>query len=115
MNPFKVGDVVHHVKFGEGVVTKTPSNGDLFTNVKFPPIGQQDVQPVYLSFTPWPKANHERPIQDGWWLVTLEESSVPDWPMIRRKSGENMYDAHNVSTKPSTAYTFHKFLGDSWR
>lgn len=112
MNPFKVGDVVHHVKYGEGVVTRTPSDQDLFTNVQFPKAGRQDCQPVYLSFTPWPKANHERPIQDGWWVVTHVGQASP---MVGKKKGDIAVDVHGAYCGQADQYTFHKFLGDSWK
>lgn len=111
MNPFQVGDIVHHVKFGEGVVTRTPSNHDVYTGVRFPRVGQQDCQPIYLSYTPWPKANHERPIQDGWWVV----SSGSETPMLREKRGNVCFDSAGHQCNLATHYTFHKFLGDSWK
>lgn len=112
MNPFKGGDVVYCIRFGKCVV-KESRNGLCRVEIND---GQHSWKGwEELSFTPWPKANHERPIQDGWWVVALKEEVISDWPLIRRKSGEKMYDAHNVSAKSSTSYTFHKFLGDSWK
>lgn len=109
MNPFKVGDVVYAVRYGECVVKEMIGEAcKLQTDkMRYAWVGWEEI-----SFTPWPKANHERPIQDGWWIVTHVGQSSP---MVRKKKGDVAVDVHGEYCNQADQYTFHKFLGDSWK
>lgn len=60
-NPFKVGDKVYHVKFGEGVVSCTDKSEVPVYASYNNPYGQEWCSLAMVSFTPWPAPNHVRP------------------------------------------------------
>jgi hypothetical protein len=64
-HPFKVGDTVHHIFYGEGVVKELNCQNHVKDNernilVHFPSVGLRQYSARELSFSPWPKADHER-------------------------------------------------------
>jgi hypothetical protein len=109
MNPFKVGDTVYTVRYGKCVVKDNLASS---CKIETDKMNQAWVACDEISFTPWPKANHERPIQDGWWIVTHVNQS---YPMIRKKKGDITVDVDGDYCNQADQYTFHKFLGDSWK
>lgn len=68
-SPFKVGDTVYTPE-GEFTVKEVCSN-DYYIGKPTDHRGTRSrwTPKEYLSFTPWPKPNHERPTEKGWWVV----------------------------------------------
>lgn len=112
-NPFKVGDVVYHLEFGKGTVTGTESE----RGVSYPVAVRwynKEIEPFWcrtdtLSFKPWPKPCHERPIEDGWWVVALDGFG----PLLRQLENGVMYDHQGYAGDlPQSRYTFLRHLGE---
>ena len=86
MSVFKPGDVVYHPIYGKATVSLVtegrPANDKHFripAQVSAYPQEGTTVKSFccpedMLSFSPWPKANHERPLEDGLYLVTYGSS-----------------------------------------
>lgn len=73
-NVFKVGDVVYHPQWG-----KVSVHGTQHSDGRYPCVdGKGETFLIYegvLSFTPWPKPCHERPLKDGLYKIKLEENT----------------------------------------
>lgn len=115
MNPFKVGDVVHHVRFGKGKIVDIIDSVVPY-QVEVNACGGLSVTwsgAEYLSFKPWPAPCHERPIEDGWWIVSDKCTKIP-LPLVRKKAGKDVMDIHG-QVFSSKNYKFIRYLGEDWR
>lgn len=110
MNPFKVGDSVYHPAYEKPLIVYEVEDDCVRIKEK----GDRVVLPwmsyKVLSFTPWPKANHERPIEDGWWVCTGTRSDDPYVREVRYGKVRSLGKEFNLKE-----YTFHKYLGKDWK
>lgn len=102
-NVFKEGDVVYHVKYGEGVVEKADREGAWLSCNGVTQYGFN----YSLSFKPWPKPCHERPIEDGWWIVKLDDIHR----LVEHKKGKLFYEWGAQIERNLEDYEFKKYLG----
>lgn len=108
-HPFQVGDVVYHVRFGEGVVRQKEGHPDN-VYVEFKRGGVVDSHTKYLSFKPWPAPCHERPVEDGWWIVT--QKATPKKYDVREFKEGGFYFADGSPTDFSREnYSLIRYLG----
>lgn len=122
-NPFKLDDVVYHATHGKGKIegmnmpNHVKENGrDILVRFENSPIEGFNCLRQYaaqeLSFKAWPKADHERPIQDGWWLASISGDAVG----LRRKEGDQMFNSRGVLVNNyASRYDFHRYLGKDWK
>lgn len=68
MSVFKPGDVAYLPSFGAVEIASSKYNGTYSWTQRCGESG--DAREECLSFSPWPKPNHERPLEDGLYLVT---------------------------------------------
>lgn len=73
-NPFKKDDVVHHTFYGEGVVLNPEAPNHVANNgrivlVEFEQGELRQYAPQELSYKPWPKPDHNRPLDEGLYIV----------------------------------------------
>lgn len=84
---FQKNDVVYHNVYGQGRVIRSTSDASCL--VYFSALGYDANYSVEgLSFTPWPPANHERPLKDG--LYRRSSEACYDQIVIR-KDGKFYY------------------------
>ena len=108
-NPFKVGDKVYPAGCGEQVTLTgiTPTSCIWWDEEED---CSQEFGYLQCSFKPWPC--HERPIEDGWWIVSHNPHSGADPHVLLVKSGRVHFMR---STFHLSNYTFHKYLGKDWK
>lgn len=109
-HPFKVGDVVYHSHHGKMTVERVDYRDSLGYCITA--VGQPHAcyHPNTLSFKPWPKPCHERPIEEGWWVVKIAGS----YPFIQWFADGKAYqypDKQEVSNSDLSQYKFVHFLG----
>lgn len=73
-NPFKKGDKVHHIFYGEGEVVDPDAQNHVKENgrtvlARFLCGEIRQYAPKELSFTPWAQPDHTRPLEDGVYLI----------------------------------------------
>ncbi len=121
-NPFKLDDVVYHATHGKGKIegmnmpNHVKENGrDILVRFENSPMEGFNCLRQYaaqeLSFKEWPKADHQRPIQDGWWV--LSHGSMIS-PYVREVRGGIVFHEDGTQTKPSQ-WSFHRYLGKDWK
>lgn len=108
-NPFKVGDQVY---------TTASSNPWKVTDVSDPKyvrlgLNSDEISIKCVSFKPWPAPCHERPIEDGWYVVSHNNVGRFDDPHVRLVKSGRVHFMH--STYPLAAYTLHTYLGKDWK
>lgn len=96
-NPFKIGDTVHHVFYGQGKVIdpKAPNhkkeNGRTVL-VEFEECIRQ-YAPSELSFNKWPAPVHTPPLTDGVYIVHILSGE----PVVRIRENGSWYKIkHNM-------------------
>lgn len=106
-NPFKVGDLVYTVG------NPTPWKVAYASEASWVRLGlcPENIPIDSLSFKPWPAPCHERPIEDGWWIVTLNGRF--DVPHVRFVESGRVHFLGD--TYPLSNYTLHKYLGKNWK
>lgn len=122
-NPFKLDDVVYHATHGKGKIegmnmpNHVKENGrDILVRFENSPMEGFNCLRQYaaeeLSFKEWPKPDHKRPIEDGWWLCSYADGTVT----LRQKRGNEMYDSVGSRiSRQVDAYKFHRYLGKDWK
>lgn len=111
-HPFKVGDVVYHSHHGKMTVERVDYRDSLGYCITA--VGQPHAcyHPNTLSFKPWPKPCHERPIEEGWWVVQLNGSG---FAVRKFHQGKLYYNNHERLIGvgiPIEEYKFIKFIGE---
>ena len=109
-NPFKVGDTVYIVYLGNEPVkiTHVGLNGFVRVDAKSMNFKFEEV-----SFSPWPTANHTRPLEDGWWICL--QRGMRD-PLVRRFEGNiAFYGCGNKTLVDADKYTRVRYLGKNWK
>lgn len=72
MSVFKPGDVAYLPSFGAVDITSHKTHGVYRWSQ---PCGESGAaREECLSFSPWPKPNHERPLEEGAYLVTYTDT-----------------------------------------
>lgn len=109
---FRNGDVVYHPEYGRGIVERTDESS-VPVLVNF-----DDGEPAWatekmLSFSEWPKPNHERPVENGWWVVAVK--GYPEDPCVRLVKGGDVFTHPNRCTGDTSQYEFIRYLGKDWR
>lgn len=85
-NPFKKGDKVYHVTHGERTVIDSIGRAVSFAGGCWAGVDT-------VSFSPWPKPDHARPIEDGWWVVErLGRQNGVEFDVRRVQDGSVVYD-----------------------
>lgn len=112
--PFKVDDTVYHPKFGKCTVIAIDEHSIHYPiRIKYSGNDTSWVEICVLSFKPWPEPCHERPLQDGWWIVT--HNSTPHDLLVRHKNFVDVYSNNGKLCGHVNSYTFHKYLGNDWK
>lgn len=119
-NPFKLDDVVYHATHGKGkivgmnVPNHVKENGrDILVRFENSPIEGfclRQYSAQELSFKEWPKPDHNRPIQDGWWVCTDSRNDEPYIREVRQRKVRYIGKEFNLEQ-----YTFHRYLGKDWK
>lgn len=112
-NPFLVGDVVYTP---EGMFTVGDvKDGGCYLGKDTDHAGHKSRWYTVdaISFKPWAKPCHERPVQDGWWITTLKgEDHVP---LLRKIVNGVVTYPHGAVSGLTHEYNLHKFIGTSWK
>lgn len=85
-HPFKAGDKVYHIQAGELVVRSVEG-----PNIKCQMVGGSNYlyyEPTRLSFSPWPKPDWERKVEEGLYVVRL---NVSHELLLRYVKGKTVY------------------------
>lgn len=111
-NPFRVGDKVYTPE-GEFFVGAVEESGCYIgKDTDYKGHNSRWTPTFMISFKPWPKPEHQRPIQDGWWIVSVGD----DEPAIRQVAGTRIYRTNGRQMFTSIdRYTFHRYLGKDWK
>ena len=105
-HPFKVGDKVYHFIHGEVTIVEINSRSIVtFVDEDY----RYDSLIESLSFDPWPKPNHNRPIQSGWWIVKLDGDYMLRW-IKEGKAYSSIYQ--KISLYKLQEYELIKFITD---
>lgn len=89
-HPFKVGDKVYHFQAGELVVRQI--EGHMLKCLKAGGSDYLYSAPITLSFSPWPKPDWERKVEDGLYVVRFNLSNEL---LIRHVTGKVVYHITN--------------------
>lgn len=70
---FQEGDVVYTTTKGKGVVVQVATTRSDRVKVKHEDGKEFWHNPLNVSFSPWQAPNHERPPEDGYWIVRIND------------------------------------------
>lgn len=112
-NPFIENDVVYHATMGKGRVVAASPTSQYIHVVFGNDVDADEVEVCHCSFEPWPVPVHERPIEDGWWL--LSSKTLGRIPLIRRLHEGKVYDLEDQLAADIECYNYHRFLGKDWK